>query len=371
MTTKPHRCERNRTSRCTCRICGKREHFMEHQGSGATTDRVLSFCPVCGYYDAYWGDTGDAIGSRAASNEFRNPPMVRYAYKKKEEERVYVIKERTGDAPEGDLSVIGTEIRDVAHENGTRHATVIVVIFDPNTGLVLVHDRAMKLKLKKVLHGKDASKTPAISYNFTGGHITADQEADRITEAIIMATLQKELQEELRSARIEWYDFARNGVGEICVPPAFRQDPPYDEIEYWVQRQNDYYHNRELVTDFRCDLSTAKHMGIASFGTPGRGNCEYSAVYALEVSAKQAERDGLVCTDNVVDQYGASHDIVLPYDYVALEELQALARTNGANGIEVADGISRLFDEENEAVYATLQAHIKKRMAETKGKGTK
>jgi len=240
---------------------------------------------------------------------------------------------------EGNYLITGVTKRDLAHELGLCHLTVIIVPFISNglhKGKFIVHDRTAKLEATRVANGKSPS------YNLFGGHCIADvaKIGATVTDSICKEEAKRELSEEL---------FRKGGPGSKI------------QLEIWEggkrqehTAQAEPYKPNELIP-----------IGITL--NPNEHNNECSYYFALPVPESDIFGGEIGFSDAIpenlsllaADSYrlnGKERNILLPIKIFSELELLKIPYLNPKT--EICDAITRLWRPENERVYKTLKQYI-------------
>ncbi len=221
----------------------------------------------------------------------------------------------------GRYIITGYVDRDTAHKTGAQHLSVIIVPFVVGSGKWLVHDRTAKLWAK----GNPNPKTP--SYNFWGGHCTADEKMQpmktEITEELLNASAKLELSQEMlwNVDGIKWLEVWESGI---------KTDKSVSASQYPIG---------ELIK-----------IGYTTYKS--NNNVEASFIYALPIPEEDVEN--LVAADNYMRD-GEERDVWLPISVMDEVELKILVNNLE---VEVCDAITRLWLPENESVYKKLRTVI-------------
>lgn len=216
---------------------------------------------------------------------------------------------------------------DIAEQNNLRHLTVIIVSFvadGKEKGKWVVHDRTQRQWARGLPDCKN------LSYNFFGGHCTADLSrvdliGAEVPQEICDFTARRELEEEL-----------------LCHGNEI-------ELEKWEGRQKrvenvtaGFYHAKEPIP-----------IGFSSFS--GIGNLEISYIYALPIP--EADLPKLVASDSYMLD-GKEHSVCLPIVTVSESELKEMHARSEETNVEICDAVTRLWLPENAGVYKKLKRVI-------------
>jgi|GEM_PF-3948866 len=251
-------------------------------------------------------------------------------------ELIYIIKQ---DEKYKNFIITGVTTRDVAHEFGLCHLTVIVVPFIADglhRGKIVLHDRTAKLEAKK----SGNRKSP--SYNLFGGHCVADitKIGHIVTESDYISNARRELSEEL----------LKKG-----------NSSSKKQLETWKNGEKQ---------DDTVGAEPFSHKELISLGITANlegNNKEYSYYFALPISESELfegtadisktspENLKLVAADSY-HRGGEEHDVYLPI--CIMSEIDLLKTPYVTPNAEICDAFTRLWKPENAGVYAKLKKYI-------------
>ena len=228
----------------------------------------------------------------------------------------------TVDRKDDKILYTGSVERDIAHQSGICHLTVIIVPFisdGADQGKWIVHNRRDK-QLAKGLN------TPGYSYNLFGGHCNPPENEDEligteISEDVLLDSALREMSEEF-----------------------------YLKSERGVALEN--YNTEKAVYAKPYPLSPAKliPLGWADY-SDGR-DAECSFYYALKVPSKDAQN--VIAADDYIRTDGRKGNIGLPISFKSEQEMFLLYQQNNSD-IEICNAISRLWDPQNNTVLSKIR----------------
>lgn len=329
---KAHICEEHLGVWCRCTVCGEYKHDYESNddGSFAASGKVVTArCKRCGSEEHYYADTGTVIENyRDRSYDLESEPVIP-PKPAPQGEMLFILKKL-----DDEYIITGITKRSVAEKMGLRHLTVIVVPFvtdGPDKGCWIIHNRHDK----QIAKGKTSAP---LSLNLFGGHCgpSNDDTIGAIGLKVGLDMLRehalRELSEELlyKNGLEKRLEVWRDGVftGEYISASQYRVHPELFPIGF---------------TEY-----TAKD------------NVEYSYIFALPVPGVHAEQ--IIAADNYEKSTSTGTktyeaDIALPILFMQESELKRLWRSRIPQ-VEVCDAITRLWEEQNEAVYQKLIEYI-------------
>ena len=240
-------------------------------------------------------------------------------------ERIVTVERKNGS-----IIYTGSVERELAERDGIRHLTVIIAPYitdGASRGFLITHNRHDKQLAK----GKPC---PEYSYNLFGGHCNPPDEGDgelighEVSEKFLLSNAMRELSEELyRKAQAD-------DIGAEELENRSGGQPIYG-APYPVRED-------ELIP-----------LGYIS--CEEKYDMEYSYLYALPVSSVNAQ--SVIAADDYRRADGTKGNIALPSAIMSLDELRE-THEKARPDAEVCNAITRLWNEQNKAVYIKLRELI-------------
>ncbi|MFA0814528.1 MAG: hypothetical protein ACC608_01935 [Anaerofustis sp.] len=324
-----HICKEHLGAGCRCTICGKicHDYHSDDDGTFAASGKVVTArCARCGDEEHYYADTGVVIEHYRGRSYEREPETVYPSKHAPQGELLYMIK-KSDDR----YIITGITERSVAEKLGLRHLTVIIVPFvtdGADKGCWIIHNRHDK----QIAKGKTSAP---LSLNLFGGHCGPPE--DDIAR-LIGKTVGPELLRENALRELSEELLCKNGMKK--------------RLELW--RDGVFAGEFLYASPYEVCPESLIPIGFTEYAA--KDNVEYSYIFALPVPGSQVEQ--IIAADNYdkhsqADGITYETDIALPVVFMTESELKRLWESRDPQ-VEVCDAITRLWEEQNRAVYQRL-----------------
>lgn len=329
-----HICKEHLGVGCRCIVCGNicHDYHNDDDGTFAASGKVVTArCTQCGNEEHYYADTGMVIDHYRGRAYERDPEPAGTSRQKRQGELLYLV----GKSDESYL-ITGITERLVAEKRGLRHLTVIIIPFitdGANKGCWIVHNRHDK----QIAKGKTSAP---LSLNLFGGHCGPPEDD---VAALIGKTVELELLRENALRELSEELLCKNGTEK--------------RLELW--RDGAFARDFLYAAPYKVSPESLIPVGFTEYAA--KDNVEYSYIFALPVPGDQSEQ--IIAADNyekrgqIIEGMVYEADIALPVMFIPEPELKRLWEKRDPE-IEVCDAITRLWEEQNRAVYQRLIEYI-------------